>query len=436
MSREQIITAIDVGTDKCVTLIATYSQENPQLRVVGVSAVASNGVRKSQIVDLEAVLHSIGQSLDAAERMAGFSVQSAYVSVAGIHIRSKNSKGVVAVANPDQEITKQDVERVIEAARAVSIPSDRQIIHVIPRYFKVDSQEDIRDPVGMTGVRLESEAHIITGLTTSLRNLEKCLNDLGIMVEGFVFSSLAAANVTLSETEKELGVVAVDVGAGTTSLCAFVEGALEYSGSIPVGARHITQDVALGCRISLDNAEKIKLHLTEYGLDKIKPRPGESKRELTQRRKKADKLNLEQLGIQENVEELTKSTITKGIIHPRVEEIVTMIGEKLEERNLLGQVPAGLVISGGGAQTIGLIEVARKVLALPARVGYPQELSGLVGDIKNPSYATGVGLLVYGKGQGASQVNGSGLALGDVFKDLKLGKLFTKFGKLFKSLLP
>lgn len=434
MSRNQVITAIDLGTDKCVTLIATLD-EAQQLSVAGVSVVPSKGMRKSVIVDLEQVLEAMGESLDGAERMAGFDVKSAYVSVSGIHVSSRNSKGVVAVANPNQEITRQDVDRVIEAARAISLPADQEIMHVIPRDFKVDSQEGIKDPVGMTGVRLESEAHIITGMTTSLRNLKKSINDLGLTVDGFVFSGLAASEVTLSETEKELGVIMVDIGAGSTSICVFVEGVLEYSGSIPIGARHITQDIALGCRISLDNAEKIKLALSEVEDSLIKPRSGESKEELSKRRKQADRLDLEKLGIHESVTALSKKTLVNGIMVPRLKEIIELIGKQLDELDLMGQVPAGVVVCGGGAETAKMIEVAKRTLNLPARIGAPTKLKGLITDLSSPLYATSLGLLVYGKNQGGSSTEG-GFSLSGVMGKVNLGKLGNKVKSMVKAILP
>ncbi|MBD3250563.1 MAG: cell division protein FtsA [Candidatus Pacebacteria bacterium] len=436
MSKETVITAIDVGTDKCVTLIGAVAEESHQLRLAGVAAVPSRGMKKSVIVDLEAVLSSIEQSLNAAERMAGLSVTSAYLSVSGNHIRSKNSKGVVAVANPDQEITPEDVSRVIEAARAVSIPSEREIIHVIPRYFKVDSQDGIRDPVGMTGVRLESEAHIITGLSTSLKNLKKCVMDLGVTVEGFVFSGLAASQVTLTETEKELGVVALDIGAGTSSFCVYVDGALEYSGSLPIGARHITQDIAVGCRISLDNAEKLKIALSKQGEIRIKPRPGESKKDFTLRKKQEERIDLAQLGIDEKVDNLNRSGLIKGIMMPRMKEIVEMLGQQLVEQKLLTEIPVGVVLSGGGAETVGFPEVVKSVLRLPARIGYPADLAGLVGEVKAPTYATSVGLLYYAKKQGAGEQSGQGFDFSGLINNLKLGKAGKKLIDLIKSLLP
>ncbi len=436
MSRENIVTGIDIGSDKVATLIGAYGGSSPQLRVLGMSAVPSHGVRKSVIVDLESVLGAVEQSLNAAERMAGFSVKSAYVSVSGSHIRSRNSKGVVAVANPDKEITSMDVERVIEAARAVSIPSEREIIHVVPRYFKVDSQKDIRDPVGMTGVRLEAETHIVTAMSTTLKNLTKCMNDLGVNVDGFVFSGLAAAEVVLTETEKELGVIALDIGAGSSSMCVYVDGVLEYSGSLPIGARHITQDIALGCRISLESAEKIKLALSDFKEKELKPQPGESKKDFGKRKKKADRIDLAKLGIEDSVEELSRSTILKGIMYPRMQEIITMMGEKIEEEGLFSEVRAGVVITGGGADTVDMALVAKRVLGMQVRMGHAKQLPGLAGEIKNPSFAVSVGLLSYARRRDGGEAKGSKLNLNEVFKDLKIGKLLKKIGGLFGRLLP
>lgn len=434
MPKKRVIAAIDLGTEKCVTLIAVIDEETGELKVVGVSAVPSKGMKRSVIVDLDQVLNTISQSLDAAERMAGFDVKSVYLSVSGTHVLSKNSKGVVAVAAPDQEITQTDVDRVIEAARAISLPADRKIMHVIPRDFKVDSQEGIKDPVGMTGVRLESEAHIITGMSTSLRNLEKVVNDLGLEVDGFVFAGLAASDVVLTETEKELGAVVVDMGAGTTSISAFVEGALEYSGAVPVGARHVTQDIALGCRISLDNAEKVKILLSGEDFSPIKPRAGESKEELTKRRKKADRLDLAKHGIQESIEELSKRTLVEGIMVPRMKEIFELIKKELDKQDLLDKVPSGIILCGGGAHTVGMVDIAKRVFNLPVRIGEPDELKGLVGDIKGPAYATSIGLLKYGKGKDSVVTTGGGV--GSILESIDLKGFGEKIRDLLKSVLP
>lgn len=435
MSQETIITGIDIGTDKCVTLIAKVGPDQKLPKVLGVSAVSSRGMKRSQIIDLEQVLETINESLDGAERMAGLEVKQAYVSVAGSHISSLNSKGVVAVASPEQEISHEDVARVIEAARAVSLPSDKEIIHVIPNMFKVDSQDGIKDPVGMTGVRLESETHIVTAMSTALRNIEKCIEDLGVGVSGFVFSGLAAAEVVLSETEKELGVALVDIGAGSTSVCAFVDGALVYSVSIPIGARHLTQDIALGCRVSLDLAEKIKIQLSNEKNTVLKPHPGESKQEFSKRRKKADAIELSELTNGENTEVLSKEDIIEGIMVPRMQEIFSLISEKLATQDLLHDIPAGLVLTGGGSETNSIVQVAKDELKLPAHIGKPIELSGLTSDIQKPGYATSIGLLLYGKQQGGEQVS-QGFTLPSLKFAGPSGKLFAKIGELFKSLLP
>lgn len=436
MPRTRVITAIDLGTDKCTTLIATLDEETNQLQVKGVSAIPSLGIRKSQIVDLEKAVATMTESLDAAERMAGFDVKSAYVSVSGTHIKSQNSKGVVAVASPNQEITNQDVERVIEAARAISLPADRTVIHVIPRDFKVDSQAGIKDPVGMNGVRLESEAHIITGMTTALKNLEKCVHDLGLSVDGFVFSGLAAAEVVVSETERELGVVVVDIGAGSTSISVFVEGTLELSAALPIGARHITQDIALGCRVSLETAEKIKLGLDGNHPDNMKPKPGESKEEFSKRKKKDDIINPADLGVYETVENLSKKKIVEGIMIPRMKEIFSMVLKVLDHNNLMPVVPAGVIISGGGAETVEIKEIAKRVLNLPARIGMPKEIKGLTMDIHKPSFINSIGLLEYGRQQSSKNSSGGKIEFGSFLKPIMGGKPFKGIGSFFKSLMP
>jgi len=436
MQRGQHLAVIDVGTDKCVTLIATTDLDTKEIRVLGVSAVPTRGMRKSQIVDLEDVMGSMTESVDAAERMAGVEVSSVSVSISGTHIASQNSKGVVAVSAPTQEITREDVSRVLEAARAVSLPSAREIVHVVPRDFSVDSQTGIKDPVGMTGVRLEAEAHIITAQTTSLRNLSKLVQDLGLELDGFVFSGLASAEVVLTETEKELGVVLVDIGAGSTSVCAYVEGALTYSGVLPIGARHITQDIALGCRLSLDAAEKIKLALTNDQFFTMKPHVGESKEDFKKRQKEEDQLNLEELGLNESQDDVSKRTIVEGIMMPRMKEMFGLIAKELQKHNLLPLVPAGLVLSGGGAETVGIVEIAKRTLNLPARVGKPIELKGLIDDIQKPSFATSIGLLIYASRRSVGHPPQKVIRISELLKNIKIDQITSKVMQLIKSIIP
>ena len=263
MAREKIITALDVGSSKITTLIATSAED--ALTVIGVSTVNSKGIRKGQVVDIDEAVSAISESLEAAERMAGVSTSSCFASIGGVQISSINSRGVVAVAGGENEISDEDVKRVVEAAQAISTPSSREIIHVIPRDYIVDSQEGIKDPVGMTGVRLEVETHIITGATTSMRNLVKCIQQVGLDVEGLVFSGIASAESTLTDTEKELGVALVDIGGGTTDVALFMDGSIAHSAVIPIGGINITNDLAIGLRSSLETAQKIKLALSETG---------------------------------------------------------------------------------------------------------------------------------------------------------------------------
>ncbi len=409
MASQKVIAAIDIGTDKCATVIAVVDPETNTPRVVGLAATPSKGVKRSQIINLDEVTQSIVKSLDAAERMAGLEVKSAYLSVSGNHIKSQNSKGVVAISSPNQEVSQLDVDRVIEAAQAVSLPADREIIHTIPKSFKIDAQEGIKDPIGMTGIRLEVETHMITALTIVLKNMERSVNELGVDVEEFVFSGLANSEIVSSDTEKELGSVVVDLGAGSTDLAVWVENALEFSTSLPVGARHITQDIALGCRLSLEQAEKLKLYLSDHAESVLKPvrqKPDETKSEFAKRKKKHDQLNLLEIGIATEPIILSKKRVVEGIIYPRIKEIMLLIGETLDKHGLLEKVPAGLIITGGGAKTIGLDHVARQVLGLPAQISKPNSPSGLTNEVYDLPMTTSIGLIQYALKHGGKETSG------------------------------
>src|SRR3989338_292852 len=285
--------------------------------------------------------------------MAGYSISSAFLSVGGAHLASQNSHGVVAVSEPHKEISTDDVRRAIDAARAVSLPQTREILHVLPREFIVDSQEGIKDPQGMTGVRLEVNTHLITVGSTGLKNLEKCSSLVGIDVDGFVFNGLASATAVLTESEKELGVVLVDLGAGTMDICIFIDGALAYSSVLPIGARNITNDLAIGLRVSLESAEKIKLMLNQKVNQPASPEnlhfssepQAPPKRE--KYREEADDIDLTSLNLTEGVNKVSKKTLIDGIIKPRLNEIFTMVGLEIKKSGFGGLTPAGLVICGG-----------------------------------------------------------------------------------------
>src|SRR5258708_8033427 len=383
MSDGKITVGIDIGTSKIVTLVAKIDEEN-MVYVMGVSEVKSNGIKKGQIVDIEDAVVSINNSLEAAERMAGYSVAHVVVAIGGSHIESLNSKGVVAVAAPEGEIGENDTARVIDAARAISMPSSREILHVLPRNYTVDGQEGIKDPVGMTGVRLEIDTHIISANMTSIRNLQKALSEVGVDVDGMIFSGYASSLAVLSETEKELGVVLVDIGAGTTDISIYVDGSVAYSSVFPIGAKHITNDLAIGLRISLESAEKIKLLLSS---GKILKKSEESK----------DEIDLSSLNLPEDLTKVSEKTLIDGIIKPRLNEIFTFVGLEVKKSGFGGQTPSGLVVTGGGALTVGTTEAAKRMLAMPVRIGKPANIKGIIDEIQDPSFATVVGLAVYGR---------------------------------------
>lgn len=394
MAREKVISGIDIGTSKITTLIATITDEQ-EARVIGVSTVASHGLRKGQVVNIEEATSAISHSLEAAERMAGISVTKAFLSVGGNHISSLNSHGVVAIAEPDKEITEQDVNRVIEAAKAVSLPSSREILHVLPRGYVVDGQEGVVDPIGMSGIRLEVDTHLVTGGTTAIRNLQKCVEELGVEVVGMVFGGYASAISSITDTEKELGVILIDIGGGTTDVALFVDGALSYSSVIPIGAINITKDLAAGLRISLESAEKIKLYLSDHQ-QKV---PNFQEMAMTGMKKsteKTDDIDLTHLGLPEELKTVSHKTLVEGIIKPRLNEIFTMVGLEIKRSGYGGMTPSGVVVTGGGAQTVGAIDAARKNLAMPVHVGIPKRITGLVDEIMSPAFCSCTGLLLYG----------------------------------------
>lgn len=430
MSKNKIVAAIDIGSHKITTLIAQVVTDpvtfENTVNIVGATSTESKGVKKGQIVDIEDAVESCIVSVEAAERMAGYNLDRAFVSVGGAHITSLNSTGVVAVSNPDGEVTGEDVARVVEAARAVSHPASREIIHVIPRQFLVDGESGVRDPVGMAAIRLEVETHIVTASAAALKNLTKSINEVGVDIEELVFTGIASSEATLSETEKELGCVVIDVGAGTTSLAAFVDGALTYSATIPIGARNVTNDMAIGLRVSLDTAEKLKLKLSE------KPK-GKAEDNLSAQAGKNDQIDLTEEGGE--VKKVSRRTLVEGIIRPRLNEIFTMVRLDLEKAGLINKIPSGAVLTGGGALTVGIMDSAKRVLSLPVRIGEPTGVGGLIDDIMNPAFSTPIGLILYAtKNQTdvSAPVSSRKIAL----PKANVGGIFGKVMDTVKDLLP
>ena len=423
MSEGRILVGVDIGSSKIVSLIAKIDEENV-INVLGVSEVKSNGIKKGQIVAIEEAVGSINASLESAERMAGYSASKVIVSIGGSHIESQNSRGVVAIANPEGEITQQDVDRVIDAAKAVSFPTSREIIHVLPRSYIVDGQEGIKAPVGMTGVRLEVETHLITAGTTSLKNLDKALSEVGVDVSGTVFSGYASSLAVLSDTEKELGVVLVDIGAGTTDISIYVDGAVAHSSVLPIGARHITNDLAIGLRISLESAEKLKLYLSSP-----------KSRQAEEGSRPSDELDLSSLKLPEELKKVSYKTLVEGIMRPRLNEIFTMVGLELKKSGWGGQTPAGLVITGGGAKTVGIVDAAKRTMAMPVRIGVPGGMKGIIDEVQDPSFSTAVGLITYGISETPMSASSFKLPF-PALKGISLGKYGKKLVDLIKSFIP
>lgn len=433
MAKDKVICGIDVGSSKIATLIASVD-EGGKINLIGVSATPSRGVRKNQVVDIDEAVRAITESVEAAERMAGYSISNSFVSLGGPQIESVNQHAVVAVSEPEGEIKPSDIQRVNDAARAIPLSSSREILHVIPRTFTVDGQEGIKDPIGMTGVRLETETHIITGATTAMKNLVKCVSEVGIDVTELVFSGISSSIAVLSDTEKELGVVLVDIGGETTDVVIFIDGSVAYSSVVPIGARHITSDMAVGLRVSLESAEKIKL-----SLGKLKKTPAiaesledDAKVKLNGKKKEEETIDVKELGIEEDVQKISRKAVVDGIIRPRLQEIFKFVGKEIKKSGFGTQIPSGLVICGGGAQTIGVLDQAKYVLGFPARVGQIEGLAGLIEEIDSPSFASAAGLILYG----ASQEPGDQMRIPVLSTNLPIKGMIHKGVSLIKSFLP
>ncbi|KKR11787.1 MAG: Cell division protein ftsA [Candidatus Woesebacteria bacterium GW2011_GWA1_39_21] len=423
-SRSTIIAAIDIGSEKVTTLIANVQTELTDLskviNVIGVAASESGegrGIKKGQIVNLEEAVDAVIESVESAERMAGHNVTKAYLALGGAHILSQNSHGVVAISNPEGEITQADINRVIDAASAVSLPPSRVLIHVIPKEFIVDGDSGIKDPLRMEGVRLEAEAHLITASSSAVKNIEKVLDEVGIKVEEFIYSGIASSDAVLTKTEKELGCVMIDIGAGTTSIAVYEEGSLTYSYVLPIGSRNVTKDLATGLRVSLEAAEKIKLSLNP--LREKKGTEAEEYLDLTKYDAGEDK-------------KVSRKTVLEGIIRPRLNEIFSMVKTQLEKEKLINKIPSGAIITGGGAQVYGVEESGKRLLSLPVRIGKPHGVEGLVDEILNTSFSVPIGVLINASKKEPKD------HLTSISKRLKLPTIgiLAKLAKIFKDLLP
>lgn len=378
MASDQILIGLDVGTTTIRVVVGKRENETTPPSIIGVGEAPSAGIRRGVIIDIEEAVSSISTALEKAERMTGVPTEHAVVSVGGAHVSSLESHGVIAVARADGEITENDVVRVIDASQAIQIPTNREILHVIPKDFTVDGQPGIKDPVGMTGIRLEVDSQIIEASIPFIKNLTKCIMRSGIDIDDLVLAPLAAAQSVLTKRQKELGVVLIELGGGTTGVVAFEESELLHTTILPVGSDHITNDVAIGLRTAVDVAEVIKL---EYGTAAAASV------------KKDEEINLAK--IHKNEEGRVSRHHLAEIIQARLEEIFSMVNKELKTVGRDGQLPAGAILTGGGAKLHGIVELAKKELRLPVQIGFPLNIATIIDRVDDPAYATAVGLVLW-----------------------------------------
>jgi len=372
-----LVVGLDIGTSKVVAIVGELSEEG-RLEVIGIGTHPSRGLKKGVVVNIESTVQSIQRAVEEAELMAGCDIHSVYTGIAGSHIRSLNSHGIVAIR--DKEVTAGDVDRVIDAARAVAIPADQKMLHILPQEFVIDNQEGIREPIGMFGVRLEAKVHMVTGADSAAQNIVKCVQRCGLQVVDMVLEQLASSYSVLSEDEKELGVCLVDIGGGTTDIAVFSGGAIQHTAVIPIAGDQVTNDIAVSMRTPTPHAEEIKI---KYACA------------LSQLANPDETIEVPSVG-DRPPRRLARQTLAE-IVEPRYEELFTLIAEELRRSGFEELIAAGIVITGGSSKMEGAVELAEEVFHAPVRLGIPQHVEGLADVVRNPIHATGVGLLIYGK---------------------------------------
>jgi cell division protein FtsA len=373
--RDSLVVGLDIGTTKICTIVGEMA--DGQVKIIGLGTFPSKGLRKGVVINIESTVQSIKKAVEEAELMADCHITSVYVGIAGGHIKGINSHGVIAIKN--KEITEKDKNRVIDAASAVAIPMDREIIHVIPQEYIVDDQDGIKDPVGMSGVRLEGRVHIVTGAITSAQNIIKCANRAGLDVDDIVLEQLGSSEAVLTPEEKEMGAAIIDIGGGTTDLVIFLNGSIKHTAVFSMAGNHITNDISVGLRTPVEEAEKIKIR---YGCA------------LTSLVRKDETIEVPSVGGRKP-RVLSRQTLAE-IIEPRVEEILTLVRDELMKMNYGNLLASGVILTGGSAILEGIPELAEQIFNLPVRKGTPVGIGGLVDLVNSPIYATGVGLVLYG----------------------------------------
>ena len=420
MQKENIVAGIDIGSSCIKTVIAEQSGGQETARIIGVATTPSFGIRKGVIIDAGEVAKAIEQSLVAAERMSGVQLKKVVVNIGGTEMSFQQTKGVIAVGRADGEVAEDDVNRVLNEAQAVPLPMNDEIVHVIPKKYRLDDHDNIKDPLSMKGVRLEVSALLIQTSSTQIRNIAKCVQQLGIEAEDVVLEPIAAAKAVLNKKQKELGVVLINMGGGTTSLAVYEEGDLLHTAIIPVGSAHITNDIAIGLRTSVDIAEKIKLGYGSARTDGINKKEG---------------IDLSQLDSQEDG--IVSRYHVAEIIEARLEEIFELILKELKLIGKAGLLPAGAILVGGGAKMPHVVELAKDKLKLPVQVGFPSGFGGLLDKVDDPSFATVAGLVLWDKEQQHRYTDRREKKLGDggaVFK--KAGTVIGKIQSFASKFLP
>ncbi|MFQ3333637.1 MAG: cell division protein FtsA [Woeseiaceae bacterium] len=374
---KNLIVGLDIGTSKVVAIVGEIN-ENNQIEVIGIGTHPSRGLKKGVVVNIESTVHSIQKAVEEAELMAGCDIHSVYAGIAGSHIRSLNSHGIVAIQ--EKEVSSNDIDRVIDAARAVAIPTDQRILHILPQEFLIDSQEGILDPIGMSGIRMEAKVHMVTGAESAAQNITKCIQKCGLEVDDIVLEQLASSYAVLTEDEKELGSCLVDIGGGTTDIAVFQGGAIQHTAVIPIAGDQVTNDIAVSMRTPTHYAEDIKI---KYACA------------LSQLANPDETIEVPSVG-DRPPRRLARQTLAE-IVEPRFEELFSLIRNELRRSGFEESIPAGIVITGGSAKMEGAVELAEEVFHIPVRLGSPQYVEGLSDVVRNPIHATGVGLLIFGR---------------------------------------
>ncbi|AFI83863.1 cell division protein FtsA [Methylophaga nitratireducenticrescens] len=380
----ELIVGLDIGTSKVVAIVAApildAGPNDNKLEIIGIGSHPARGMKKGVVVNIESTVQSIQRAVEEAELMAGCQIHSVFAGIAGSHIRSLNSHGTVAIR--DKEVTQGDLDRVLDAARAVHFPGDQQLLHVLPQEFIIDNQEGIREPIGMSGVRLEAKVHLITGAVSAAQNITKCIERCGLIVDGIILEQMASSYSVLEQDEKELGVCLVDIGGGTTDIAVFIDGAIRHTAVIPIAGDQVTNDIAVALRTPTQYAEEIKI---KYACA------------LTQLAREDETIEVPSVG-DRPPRQLARQTLAE-VVEPRYEELLMLVQAELRRSGFEEMLAAGVVLTGGSAKMEGAIELAEEVFHLPVRLGVPQHVGGLVDVVRNPIHATGVGLLLFGNEQ-------------------------------------